>query len=297
MPILKYKEISQRSSRENGNREEEGDLEARPFISNHRYSNRPQKVWNFNVIAAFLNIILGIILVACLGIISRSAKLPFHSTVLDPYSPALEAIVPVLTRFKPARLYQSEPSPEVETAWLELIGPYQGIVAIDAEDSAKLAKSSHESVESPMQPGKHLYAPSVFHQLHCLNHIRKAFYREIYYSEIDDKEFLIHKSILLPSSANVAQLTGLDHCIDFLRQVIMCHADLSMTYWWNDTYTTINDHGATEYTQQYLNFTPGQRSFHSEVQWNIEHKCRALEPIKNWVREHALVPPSAELEH
>jgi len=43
-----------------------------------------------------------------------------------------------------------------------------GLVVLDPEISAKLAKTSHESTESIWEPGKHVYGISMFHQLHCL---------------------------------------------------------------------------------------------------------------------------------
>jgi len=59
--------------------------------------------------------------------------------------------------------------------------------------------------------GRHVTGLDVFHQLHCLDRIRQALHPD-YYTD--------------PDGHTVNQLHT-DHCIDYLRQTIMCHGDMT----------------------------------------------------------------------
>lgn len=54
----------------------------------------------------------------------------------------------------------------------------------------------------------------MFHTLHCVNHLRRAYYPEIYFPKTAPK---------MPDYA----LMHRDHCIEHVRQYIMCHGDVS----------------------------------------------------------------------
>jgi hypothetical protein len=91
--------------------------------------------------------------------------------------------------------------------------------------------------------GGYFVTLDVFHQLHCLNEIRKQIYRDHYPTQHSPSEQLEHA----------------DHCVDMLRQVLMCHGDVSIqTYEWIDDYRW-----------------PWPR-FHTE------HECRNWEAITEW---------------
>jgi hypothetical protein len=118
-------------------------------------------------------------------------------------APVTGAIVPVIRRFKPELIFQSESSTEVDTAWKGIQGgklnPHSfqqeltnytasyGTVALGPEESAKLAKFSHE-------PEKQIYGIEMYHQLHCLDIIRKSFYRDKFFPNATDSMFRFHKS-------------------------------------------------------------------------------------------------------
>lgn len=70
----------------------------------------------------------------------------------------------------------------------------------------------------------------------------------------------------------------------------MCHGDVSMTYWWNKTYTLTTKDGKEVYSDHYLSMSPQERAKGSYVNWDIEHKCREIQPIEDWVDERRLVP-------
>ncbi|PWY74372.1 hypothetical protein BO70DRAFT_381454 [Aspergillus heteromorphus CBS 117.55] len=72
--------------------------------------------------------------------------------------------------------------------------------------------------------GGYLAMPTVYHELHCLKQIRWAYHRDEYMDNWSKQD-------LVDLNAHV----DLEHCIDILRQTVMCRADTSMiTYWWTD---------------------------------------------------------------
>lgn len=51
-----------------------------------------------------------------------------------------------------------------------------------------------ESIEAWLDPGYAVYAVSVYHQLHCLNRIRKTFYPEKFFLNESEEDIIYHKS-------------------------------------------------------------------------------------------------------
>ena len=125
-------------------------------------------------------------------------------------APALEAIVPIIKKFKPEPIFRSETSDAVDATWNKLEGGINllthlnlpslickvngGIVALDPQETAKLTKTSRMSIASTSEPEKHLYGISMYQQLRCLNTIRKSFYQNKFYSGLTDKMLQAQKS-------------------------------------------------------------------------------------------------------
>jgi len=95
------------------------------------------------------------------------------------------------------------------------------------------------------QEGGYLATLDVFHELHCLNVIREQVYRD-FYPDKHTKEM---------------QLLHADHCIDTLRQTLMCHGDIALL-----THTWIPD-----YRWPWPNFA-------------IDHECRNWDSIMEWTK-------------
>ncbi|KAF8539136.1 hypothetical protein BDD12DRAFT_839327 [Trichophaea hybrida] len=116
-------------------------------------------------------------------------------------------------------------------------------------------------------------ASAVFHQLHCLvsnanphfvrsepynpqDMIRKFTYREYY----QDRDPMFHKS-------NQQELVHhKDHCVDILRQFLMCTGDVGLI-----TYHKLE----------------GRKD--PMPDFSTMHKCRKFDNIVNWVEEHRVV--------
>lgn len=170
-----------------------------------------------------------------------------------------------------------------------------GLVAVGQEESEKLAKSSHESILSMYEPEKQIYGLSMYSQLHCLDVIRKSFYRHQFFPNMTDDVFQFQKSNARfsehPDIANYL----IDDCFDFLRQVIQCHGDISMIYWWNENYTTTLADGTKVHSDLYQNQDLEARTKGAFVFWDVEHSCRETEPIEEWVKQNSPFPQGKSL--
>ncbi|KAF9885961.1 hypothetical protein FE257_012136 [Aspergillus nanangensis] len=152
--------------------------------------------------------------------------------------------------------YKGHPSPELDAAWGQLTEVRH--VSISPEIMAAINKSSSNAVQLP--DGNYLGATEVFHQLHCLNLIRQHSYKEYY--EVDGRR---------PPGLTDSQATlrhHLDHCIDILRQNIMCYGDTSV----------ITHNWVQGFQFPYPNF-------------NTKHKCRNFDKIVEWEKNHQIKDP------
>ena len=106
-----------------------------------------------------------------------------------------------------------------------------------------LVAINRTSVPLSDEKGGYLVTLDVFHQLHCLNIIRQGAYIEYYPERRAESDWDIH----------------VDHCVDTLREVLMCHGDIALhTYTWKE-----------RYRRPWPNF-------------NIDHECRKWASIHDW---------------
>ncbi|OCL07610.1 hypothetical protein AOQ84DRAFT_408592, partial [Glonium stellatum] len=100
------------------------------------------------------------------------------------------------------RTFAEAPSPETDAAWESIFPPHGGF--FNDKEMAPTGASL-----------------AVYHQLHCLDGIRHAYYvlfdavmegRNVTFYELDDYSTDWHTR----------------HCLDFLRQMLMCNADLTI---------------------------------------------------------------------
>ncbi|KAG1863650.1 hypothetical protein F4604DRAFT_1784387 [Suillus subluteus] len=179
------------------------------------------------------------------------------------YSPANEAIESKgIVRFNGSwdrhSVYRGSPSPDLEVAW-------GGV----ADDGRPLAMTLEQLLKMGEEPapfmirypeeygGNYMASVEVLHQLHCVNTVRKSSWGDHYMADHPDFiRWRIH----------------LDHCVEILRQVIMCHSDVTMaTYDWVEG---IDD--------PYPNFS-------------LPHQCRDLEKILDWVDARRVYVPQPKM--
>ncbi|GAB7353816.1 hypothetical protein MBLNU459_g4192t1 [Dothideomycetes sp. NU459] len=109
--------------------------------------------------------------------------------------------------------YKGSPSPELDAAWSELLSPMN--VRTSNEELRRMNKSS-----IALGDGSGFMAVlDVYHRLHCVKYLRHYIHAE-YYNVSD---------LYIPEHV--------DHCLDSIRQALMCNPDLSLvTFDWLPDY-------------------------------------------------------------
>lgn len=127
----------------------------------------------------------------------------------------------------PTAIFASPPSPEVDTAWNRIEDNM--ILGITREDVMRVGKDPETAVKMNPDWGVegdlYLAEVEVFHQIHCLNSLRKAliFNYDYYYGEMYGFE------------APQFFESHLRHCTSLLLQVLQCHADTEViTHVWHE---------------------------------------------------------------
>ncbi|EKV04723.1 Dimethylamine methyltransferase MtbB1 [Penicillium digitatum] len=153
--------------------------------------------------------------------------------------------------------YAGLPTPEIDKNWNELIGGrYFRLEASEVlllnQDSKLPALTEMYSNERITKEGFY-GGPDVLHSLHCLNAIRKHLDMDYYADSMD----------LPPEYRRI----HIDHCVDHLRQALLCHGDL--------TPVTMKPVAANTSLPYSVTFYLGQTE--------REHTCRSAEAIRDWV--------------
>lgn len=96
-------------------------------------------------------------------------------------------------------------------------------VGISAISKAEAQQLADPTIAIPGTTDKYLVQLEVFHNLHCLNDLRKLLYPERYH--------MLEKATLKNGTIdrNSFGFRHWDHCIDSLRQALMCNADIAPT--------------------------------------------------------------------
>ncbi|KAI0480356.1 hypothetical protein GGR56DRAFT_268388 [Xylariaceae sp. FL0804] len=153
--------------------------------------------------------------------------------------------------------------PEVDANWdyISRVGDHM----ISREEMLNLGLDPDISLAITDADGKPGYrvAIEVFHQLHCLNLLRQEAHKE-YYAPLGGD-----------TSAPKADLRGhLDHCIDALRQFIMCQADVNV-----------------------FSFNFPYNDGDPWPDYSTPHTCRNFESIRQWAVDHVVPQGPDEPEH
>lgn len=134
-------------------------------------------------------------------------------------------------------------------------------------------QSTLQSFDPTSKPSKgtngHYYATvEVFHQLHCLDIIRKFIWRNNYghVDTFQDPPEMVWEHVGKPR-AHVRMHSAIlticeDHCLDLLRQVLMCNCDIGLIF-----YTDV-----------------GSRQPVARV--STTHMCRNFSQVVEWVNKH-----------
>ncbi|OCL09203.1 hypothetical protein AOQ84DRAFT_291711, partial [Glonium stellatum] len=143
-------------------------------------------------------------------------------------------------------IYRGNPSEELDASWDRITD--NPLFPISAMELGKIGKSLNSVKYPPDRGGDYAGGLEVFHQLHCLNILRKYTYAEYYFPR--EKIFQLAPEMVR---------AHLDHCIEIIRTNLMCTGDVSLlTYNW-------------VYGLQ-----------HPTPNFNTQHKCRDFESIISW---------------
>ncbi|KAM3550205.1 hypothetical protein ARSEF4850_008456 [Beauveria asiatica] len=116
--------------------------------------------------------------------------------------------------------YSGPPSPEMDKTW----GRFTEMGSNDARASTSYSLETAVHLEETQNIG-YMASLGFFHQIHCLNMLRKFIHLD-YYKEKTPDWF---SQPYLRAHA--------DHCVDMIREAIMCHGDTSLiVYHWIDGY-------------------------------------------------------------
>ncbi|KAK3304993.1 uncharacterized protein B0T15DRAFT_396525, partial [Chaetomium strumarium] len=142
------------------------------------------------------------------------------------------------------------PDPEVNGRWEELYNGF-GVSLISQASARKLPNAT-----TPLPQDRSLYVVQldVFHQLHCLNRLRKLLYPDVYPTDVSSGS---------PEATDT--LYHLEHCVESLRQSLQCGSDTSTIFWeWSPANAKMMGNTATT------------------------HTCRDFDRIRDWAVRHKL---------
>ncbi|QDS73727.1 hypothetical protein FKW77_003900 [Venturia effusa] len=151
--------------------------------------------------------------------------------------------------------YMGRPTPEVDRLWYDLAKYHE--VRNFGVDHGTLEKLN--LTKGAVQfPGTGTYQVGIeaYHQLHCLNYIRMYTYQDHYGASDYD---------MIAESPDERQ-THKDHCVEILRQRLMCNPDLNVyTYHWGSKYDVPFAHLFTS---------------HRCVNWDAFHDWSDMEKVR-----------------
>ncbi|KAI1331997.1 hypothetical protein F5Y16DRAFT_358292 [Xylariaceae sp. FL0255] len=132
-----------------------------------------------------------------------------------------------------------------DPAWKSITVSGQGFMKVS---EAKMREMNETSVPVADGSGEDLFALDVFHNLHCLDYIRKR--------------TIMYRPMYPPVEEDIPEAYHLPHCIDSIRLSLQCHADL----------TLIPHRWADGWLQPW-------------PVWTNKHECRNFDAIRSWARE------------
>ncbi|CAK4034791.1 Hypothetical predicted protein [Lecanosticta acicola] len=147
------------------------------------------------------------------------------------------------------REYFGPPSKEIDDAWHELL---HGEFPVMTDEEAAPFRPDLTTIPST---GRYHFEPDMFHTLHCVNALRLEVSKSLYNVSTSHHHGDV-KGISFPDGWDVVHM---EHCMDRIRQSIMCHGDLtpSPLYFWPGFKIALGRTGA--------------------------HTCRKWQPIREWM--------------
>ncbi|KAI1173215.1 hypothetical protein F4777DRAFT_581224 [Nemania sp. FL0916] len=149
--------------------------------------------------------------------------------------------------------WKQPPSLELDRLWDDLL--FAQNIRITPDEMVRLNMNTTNGVR--ISDGDYAGALGVYHHLHCLNSMRKALHAD-YYAQVPESAY--PKETITPEHT--------DHCIDTLRQALMCHANTAVytAEWVADSHEPINKH----------------------IRGKATTTCVKWDSVNDWARQRAL---------
>ncbi|KAH6954738.1 hypothetical protein DER45DRAFT_315089 [Fusarium avenaceum] len=126
------------------------------------------------------------------------------------------------------------------------------ISQISPESAAKLPNATTPFTNDT---GHYIVELDVFHQLHCLNMLRKLVYPDVYTMDLTSG-----------SEKAIDNIFHMEHCYEQLRQSLQCSSDISTIYWeWSEKKQRMFGNVRTTHTC---------KNFGKIRDWAVEHKAK-----------------------
>ncbi|KAF2748763.1 hypothetical protein M011DRAFT_337455 [Sporormia fimetaria CBS 119925] len=148
--------------------------------------------------------------------------------------------------FQPNRHFQMDGGVGIDKMWAEMMPLGRGFVQVDTEGKAIEYDGEKHGLEDTK-------VVAVFHQLHCLNNLRKSLF-----AAVDDYENFRY---LAPSFKHEWK-----YCFDYLRQSLMCSADVTL--------------------EELEKSRDSDRKLASADGWGTRHVCRDFGRLFEWAERN-----------
>ncbi|KZS95188.1 hypothetical protein SISNIDRAFT_408923, partial [Sistotremastrum niveocremeum HHB9708] len=147
--------------------------------------------------------------------------------------------------------FHGPPTDETDAAWESL---YKIGTSWITQEQAALLPNHTDPIAG--EEDRSVIVLEVFHQLHCLNNIRHALWPERYG---------VPKLAPPIIKGDTVLFDHVDHCINIIRESIVCHADITPNVWqWDEDRQVSFPH------------------------FDNIHTCRNWDAIMDWAREHQM---------
>ncbi|KKY27546.1 putative tat pathway signal sequence [Phaeomoniella chlamydospora] len=174
--------------------------------------------------------------------------------------------------FMDENIYRQDAGPEVDAAW-EALGVNYRALAVPEHLAQKVGLAPDQVKIKTKYGGGYPANVEGLHHLHCLNLLRQtSYYNYDYYHDLGKGAF---------SNNDVVVRKHTSHCLDILRQQLMCTVDIGVLgqVWWQDSASAEDG------------LPPRPNAF---TDFNTVHKCRNYDAVRQWAEERQLpieVPP------
>ncbi|PTB78927.1 hypothetical protein M440DRAFT_1327089, partial [Trichoderma longibrachiatum ATCC 18648] len=152
--------------------------------------------------------------------------------------------------FQQDHRFSSQKSPESDAAWDNLLPDGHGFVLVEFPEKHGLQPGI------PTELGIDRYSINMFHQPHCLGMLRESLLAAAEHRQANISAEAGLKGEQLHESHDQRVV----HCLDYLRQSIMCCGDMSLE-WASPSLPTVNG-------------------------WGIPHQCKSFEEAVEWTVKH-----------